>query len=261
MKFPHNVRRESLMPIKLFIVRHGQPLDLEIKQKVRNAPLGSMGRKQAELAAAEMQKFGGIDVLYSSSLRRALDTAKAFYEEYNIPWHVWPSLCETGRRDWPHLRELQAKGEKLIWEKRKLEDSEGLFTWDSEHPREDFPLLSELTELYPDIQFTQPFEWPDAWWLPLREETRELAYRRAELVIQAIRERHGGQDCNIVLACHGAFGSVLMTVLTEGPPCDHNRFSFAHASFSCVQLLEDSTTQVLLSNYINHLYPDYLTPF
>ncbi len=249
------------MSIKLFIVRHGQPLSQEINESIPNSPLGKLGKKQAELAAAEVEKFGGIDVLYSSSMRRALETAKPFYERYKVPWHVWPMLCETGRRDWPRLRELQQQGKKLGWEPKKNEDGEVIFERDSDHPLEHFPLLSELPELYPGAQVTQSFEWCDAWWLPLKEEVREKAYERAKQFIKAIKERHGDSDCNVAAVCHGAFGSVLMTVLTEGTPCDHNRFSFAHAAFSLVELFEDGTTQVLLSCHVGHLYPDYLTEF
>jgi len=247
--------------IKIYIVRHGQPLGDEIKQNIPNSPLGEMGKKQAILAASEVERLGCIDYIYSSTYNRALDTAKAFYEWFNVPWHVWPALSETGRLNWPSLREMQKRGEKLASDYYKNGDMEEVYKRSQNFPSDHFPLLSELEKQYCNISLSQPFEWPDEWWLPLIDETRELAYMRARRVIEAIKQRHNNADCSIALVCHAAFGSVLMTVLTEGPPCDYNRFSFAHAAFSCVKLHEEGYAQVLFSNYIAHLFPKYLTAY
>ncbi len=247
------------MSIKLYIVRHGQPLSEEIEQNIPNPPLGIKGKKQAILAAAQMEKLGGLDYIYSSTFNRALETAKAFYEWFNVPWHVWPALCETGRKEWPHLRERRNHGEKLASDYYKEGNVEEVLKRSQDYPRSNYPLVSELAEQYPQIILSQPFDWPDVWWLPLVDETREMAYERARRVIEAIMQLHRNTDCSIALVCHGAFGSVLMTVLTEGSPCDYNRFSFAHAAFSSVKMHDDGDIQVIFTNYIAHLYPDYLT--
>lgn len=249
------------MSIKIYIVRHGQPLNEEIKQNIPNSPLGVKGRKQAILTAAEVEKLGGVDYIYSSTFHRALDTAKVFYEWFNVPWHVWPALCETGRTQWPRLREMQNLGEKLACDYYENGEIEEVYKRSQDYPSSYYPLISELIEQYPKIILSQPFSWSDAWWLPLVDETREIAYMRARRVIEAIKQQHENTDCSIALVCHGAFGSVLMTVLTEGPPCDHNRFSFAHAAFSCVKVHEDGTIQVIFADYIAHLYPNYLTGY
>lgn len=60
--------------------------------------------------AEQFDKWGGLDAIYSSSLLRTLQTTKPTYDKLQAPWHVWPSLCETGRRRWPLLRQLQNEG-------------------------------------------------------------------------------------------------------------------------------------------------------
>lgn len=249
------------MSIKIYIVRHGQPLSAEIEQDIPNSPLGPRGRKQAILAAAEVEKLGGVDCIYSSTLYRALDTAKAFYDWFQVPWYVWPALCETGRSQWPRLREMQNCSEELADDCCRSGVTEKAPELERDYPRERYPLLGELQEQYPHIVLSQPFDWPDKWWLPLVDETREAAYARARKVIDAIEQQHGNGDCRVALVGHGAFGSVLMTVLAEAPPCDHNRFRFAHTAFSCVELREDGTVQVVFADYIAHLYPHYLTGY
>lgn len=256
-----SIKKRGYNSIKLFIIRHGQPLSQEIGESIPNTPLGERGKMQAIRAAEELAKFEGIDYLYSSTYCRALETAQPFYDKYKVPWHVWPALSETGRRSWPRLRELEEQGQRVGWSEEKANEAEKGWQRDEEHSAERYPLISEIAKLYPGTQMTQPFPWPDAWWLPLQDETRELTYERGRKCIEGLKERHGGTDCNIAVVCHGAFGSVLMTLLTEGTPCDHNRFSFAHAAISCVELFEDGTTQVLISCHIGHLYPDYLTEY
>lgn len=247
------------MSINLYIVRHGRPLSNENEVGVPNPPLEMRGKKQAALTAAEIEKLGGVDFIYSSTFNRALETAEIIYEWFKVPWHVWPALGETCRKDWPDLRERKNRGEKLASDHYKEGNVEEIIKHSKEYIRDNYPLVSELAEQYPQITLSQPFDWPDIWWVPLVEETREIAYARAHKIIEVIKERHQGTDCSIALVCHAAFGSVLITVLTEGPPCDHNRFGFAHAAFSNVRIHEDGNVYVRFTNYVSHLYPHYLT--
>lgn len=65
------------MSIKLYIVRHGQPLSEEIEQSIPNSPLGTKGKKQAILAVAEIEKLGKIDYIYSSTLKSCFGDCKS----------------------------------------------------------------------------------------------------------------------------------------------------------------------------------------
>lgn len=240
------------MAIKLYIVRHGQPASQEPGYAGgENPPLGNRGREQAERVAKQLSEWG-IDVLYSSTYQRAIETALPIRRELGVPWHMWPALSETGRRSWPKLRAEQATGTEGLASPARPSATE------SQSHLAHYPLVSQLVQRYPDAQPSQPFPWPDDWYAPLIGETREEAYARAQRCIAAIKRRHD-DSARIAVVCHGAFGSVLLTVLSEGPPCDHNRFGFAHASIARVDLFDDGTTTLELVDHIVHLMPDLVT--
>lgn len=234
------------MAIKLYIIRHGEPHERSGRP---NPGLSERGKVQAERAAQQMAEWR-LDCIYSSTYRRALETARPIQEKTGAPWHMWPALSETGRGRWPAVRAQVAGDEN--WVRRPRLDAEALA-----QEREDHPPVSELVKQYP-VTADQPFPWPDDWHLALRNETREEAYARAERCIEAVKARHKDGD-RVALVCHGAFGSVLLTVLSEGPPCDHNRFSFAHAAIARVDLFNDGTTMLELVDHIAHLMPDLVT--
>ncbi len=240
------------MAIKLYIIRHGQPASQEPGYTGGENPgLSKLGQVQAQRTAEQIAEWG-IDTLYSSTYRRAIETALPIHEKLGVPWHMWPALSETGRRSWPRLRERQADGAGgSAYQARQRAMASG------EH-LESYPLVSELAKRYPAAKPTQPFEWPDDWYAPLIDETREETYARAHLVLGAIKNLHKDGD-RVAVVCHGAFGSVLLTVLAEGPPCDHNRYGFAHAAIARVDLMRDGTTMFELVDHIAHLLPDLVT--
>lgn len=243
------------MPFSLYIIRHGEPANLRDEFEGPNPPLSSVGRKQAAKAAEQLAQFGGLDYLYSSSLQRAIETAEPIHSQLSVPWHVWPAFCETGRGSWPKLRELQKTGTGDLPALGIDPDYDRA----KEYPLEHYPPLSKLKELYPQIETSQPFAWPDEWWLPLRNETREVAYARATQAIEALKKRHLHEKANVGVACHGAFGSVMVTLLMDSPPCDHNRFGHMHAGISKIDIFDDGTTILRFGDYFGHLVPDLIT--
>lgn len=240
------------MSLILYVIRHGQPLELEENRPIPNSPLGSIGSIQAKLAAEQIEKFGGVDYIYSSTYRRALDTAVPIHARLSKPWYAWPALCETNRRKWPEVR-------KLSDEKTSLATQLANNKYKLECIPENYYLTSQINKYYSSVELNQPIDWPDAWWLPLEGESRDVCYERASVVLDLLKQRHNGKNERIAIVCHGAFGSVLLTVLTESPPSDHNRFSFTHAGISCVKISGDGYASILFSNYFSHLYPDYKT--
>lgn len=240
------------MAVKLYIVRHGQPANQEPGYSGGPNPgLSRLGHEQAQRTARQLAQWG-IDVLYSSPYQRAIETAQPIQKKLGVPWHLWPALSETGRRDWPKIRQAQSAGMD-----RDL-DPHAPSSHEVARERPHFPPVSKLVQQYPETEASQPFPWPDDWHIPLKGETREAAYARALQCIQALNARHQ-DDSRLALVCHGAFGSVLLTVLSGGPPCDHNRFGFAHAAIARVDLFKDGRTMFELVDYIGHLLPDCVT--
>jgi probable phosphoglycerate mutase len=66
-------------------------------------PLTSAGLEQAAAAAARLAERGGIDVVVTSPLRRALSTAEAVAGAVGVPLAVDPDLVETDFGDWDGL--------------------------------------------------------------------------------------------------------------------------------------------------------------
>jgi probable phosphoglycerate mutase len=109
------------MPTTLIFVRHGESrannekffagqLDVEL------SPLGS---KQAEMTATYVASTYRIDKIYSSTLSRSYDTAKAISARTNIPIIPSDSLREINSGEWQglHFDELQKKyaAEYGVW--------------------------------------------------------------------------------------------------------------------------------------------------
>ncbi|MCU6712753.1 histidine phosphatase family protein [Paenibacillus sp. J5C_2022] len=240
------------MSFMMYVVRHGQPAKEEDGYTVKQDPqLSDLGLEQADCVAEQFERWGGLDAIYSSSLLRAMQTAQPIYHRLQVPWHVWPSLCETGRREWPLMRKLQGEGGYETHLAAETMKRHGL----NEH----YPSLTRLQLQYPGIRIEQPYPWPEAWYPELAAETRERCYDRAERSIAAICESHMGTEARVAVVCHGAFGSVLMNALLSGTPCDHIRFHQAHAAISLVEVADNGTAALHFLNHVNHMPLDKIT--
>jgi broad specificity phosphatase PhoE len=79
---------------RLYLVRHGRTAGNAVRYVGwGDEPLDDVGRAQAE-AVAEQLAAEPIDVVYSSSLRRALDTARPIAAAHAAPLHVRDGLKE-----------------------------------------------------------------------------------------------------------------------------------------------------------------------
>jgi ribonuclease H / adenosylcobalamin/alpha-ribazole phosphatase len=109
-------------PTITLLLRHGQT---EMSAQRRFAgrgdiPLTSAGLDQAAAVAARLADRGGIDVVLTSPLLRALRTAEAVAEAVGVPLAVDPDLVETDFGDWEGLtfREVLARwpDEMAAWQ-------------------------------------------------------------------------------------------------------------------------------------------------
>ena len=92
-------------PTTTLLLRHGQT---EMSAERRFAgrgdiPLTSTGVQQAAAVAVRLADRGGIDVVLTSPLLRALRTAEAVAHAVGVPLTVDPDLVETDFGDWEGL--------------------------------------------------------------------------------------------------------------------------------------------------------------
>ena len=108
-------------PTTTLLLRHGQT---EMSAERRFAgrgdiPLTSTGVQQAAAVAVRLADRGGIDVVLTSPLLRALRTAEAVAHAVGVPLTVDPDLVETDFGDWEGLTfgEVLARwpGEMEAW--------------------------------------------------------------------------------------------------------------------------------------------------
>lgn len=92
------------MNSKLLLVRHGQT-DWNLKQRLQghtDRPLNGVGRRQA-LAAAERLRDADVDIIVSSDLARAHETAIVIAEQLGLDIEVDARLREYGFGHWEGL--------------------------------------------------------------------------------------------------------------------------------------------------------------
>jgi len=83
------------------IVRHGQTVQnrLGLIQGRTDTDISPEGSAQAERLAIELRETD-FDTVYSSPLRRALQTAQIIVEGRNLPINIDPRLTEIDQGDW-----------------------------------------------------------------------------------------------------------------------------------------------------------------
>lgn len=92
----------TAIPTVTLLLRHGcTALSGEKRfSGLGDVPLESRGREQASLAAARIAVRGGVDVLISSPLRRALETAELAGRRLGLPVAVEDAFRETDFGEW-----------------------------------------------------------------------------------------------------------------------------------------------------------------
>jgi ribonuclease H / adenosylcobalamin/alpha-ribazole phosphatase len=92
-------------PTTTLLLRHGQTaLSIERRFAGRgDVPLTDIGLAQAAAAAARLAKRGGIDLVLTSPLSRARDTAAAVAAAAGVPLDVDDDLAETDFGSWEGL--------------------------------------------------------------------------------------------------------------------------------------------------------------
>jgi probable phosphoglycerate mutase len=98
--------------VELLLIRHALPIRIEGAEGAADPPLAELGRRQAE-ALAEHLVDEGVDVLVTSPMRRALETAAPVAERLGLEPQVVDGIAEFDRgSNWYiPIEELRAAGD------------------------------------------------------------------------------------------------------------------------------------------------------
>ncbi len=180
--------------MKLFLVRHGQT-DWNLAQRFQgqsDIPLNEGGRKQAAALAGRLLNQS-IDVVYSSDLIRAVETAKI----------ICKSGWQSGLRQDPRLREVNfGDWEGLTYNEIKEKYSSELNAWES--------------AVYKNA--------------PPNGETLEQLEIRAQSALNDIRE--SCKDKMVLIVAHGGVLQTLICLALNLSPAMYWQFHLSPASLS-----------------------------
>lgn len=146
---------------RLVLIRHGET-DWNVEGRYQgqaDPPLNEKGLAQSRQLAAELRGVG-IEVLYTSPLLRARQTAEILAEDLGIPLHTEPRLMEINQGEW------QTR------------------------------LRAEIESLYPDLfgrWETEPWEVT-----PPRGEHLSQVQKRVDDAVDEILARHPGEKVGLV---------------------------------------------------------------
>ena len=201
------VHRALLVPqqgvTELVLVRHAQPERLPQgtpKEELRDPPLSDRGRRQAAAVASALAKHE-VTAVYTSGLRRAVDTGAAIAEVHGVEPVAWPEL-----------REFDAF--------RGVPEGESVRAWVPEQ------LMRGMAE-----RFVRERTWDS---FPFSEPAREFRNRVAS-AIEAIAGAHPGE--RVVIACHGGVINIYVAHLWDIRA--DMVFNPAHGSISRIMARDD----------------------
>ncbi len=93
----------------VYLIRHADRLK---EEKSPESPISEKGVEQAKIVAKRVAKLD-IDVIYSSSYTRALQTAEIISKELNKPIEVWDHLIESDS-DVESFDHLNKRAEEIL---------------------------------------------------------------------------------------------------------------------------------------------------
>lgn len=232
----------------LYVIRHGHKAIKEPDfECAYNTPLSDTGKEQAthlgEFLAGE-----DIDCLYSSCELRALQTTEPVYEQVDADWHAWPVFNEASSSTWRerHDQDPETAEQLSAWptgEPIETPTASELEEWDG-----NYYLLSSLSDRYP-LTLSQPFPWPEAWWVPHEAQTKTQGYARVELGAEGLLNRHADDD-TIAVICHGNSGGMLVNAMMG----ERSSTSFSNTGVTYMKGRDDWTIEY--TNQTDHLPPE-----
>jgi broad specificity phosphatase PhoE len=222
----------------LYLIRHGQSVNnaryaAGDDSRIPDAPLTDIGKIQAEHTAIWL-KDKGITVLYSSPMRRALQTAQVIGDALELPTSVWVDLHEL-------FGVMQVEpGGKWV----------GLPGMSREEMAQDFPKA-----IIPEQVTSEGWRFGEL-------ESLEQAYDRAKRIVSQIEALYAHTDERVVVVSHGGFGSYIMDAFLKLPFCDYTDFirvfGFYNASITMLEITP-KMLRVCFLDYTAHLPKEMIT--
>jgi len=197
---------------EVLLVRHGEQVlatNMAMADAV-DAPLSELGRRQAAAVGARLADLD-VDAVYSSTLQRARDTARAIAEPHGLV-----------------ITEVEDLGEIHLW--RDLPQDKGLL--DALDPDELRRILKEANR-------------SRRWDAYRYGEPRDAFRARVVAAIDSIMARHVGQ--RVVVACHGGVinGYIAHALASSlDTPC-----TLHHTSITTVRAMEDLRRVVQVNDH------------
>lgn len=190
---------------------------------------GARERSPAPFEGGPMREGLIITHLYTSLMRRAIQTGSAISDALDLPLVAWPEIHERG-------------GIYLTNPQTGMD--EGL----------PGPGRSFFAESYP--QLVTPDSLGDEGWWNRPYEQREDALERASTVLQTLMERHGESEDHVALVTHGGFTQSLLQALfnisTNGSTFSGDRFVWFKSNNGSITRIDVSET-VLRLTYLNYI--------
>lgn len=220
--------------MELFIVRHGQSAnnrgDLP---RQPDPPLTELGEEQARRAGHALRELG-INHLYSSPMRRTLETARLILDSVDVTPHVFVALHE-----WGGVVEY-GDAEEIIHHPGLARD--------------------EILEIHD--AFNVPEEITERGWWTRRwntvEESIQISRENAETFLRHIETHHREGD-RIALVMHGGSGSTLIETVFDLPAIPGlTRFVHSNTGISNIRFRPEGA-QVHWLNRIDHLSDDLVS--
>jgi broad specificity phosphatase PhoE len=238
--------------MELYLIRHAQSSNNALadeRERVCDPLLTELGRRQAELLAAHLATGRdvhpvrpwltpssanghgyGLTRLYTSPMRRCLQTTQPIAQALRLTPEVWLDIHEQGGVWLDHGPELGRVG----------------------YPGID---RCQMAAEFPD--FIAPDQIDDSgWWRGDHEDAAE-AEARAERVAETLRG-WGSLDEKIALISHGAFGGLLLQALL-GEPSEPVSYHLDNTSISLVRFRRGNEISVRYLNRVDHLPPELVT--
>lgn len=103
--------------MELILVRHGLPLRREVVEGPADPELSAEGHEQSERLATYL-KSESIDAIYSSPMKRAVQTAEPLAQKINLPISIVDDVAEYDRlsNEYIPIEELRAANDER-WQK------------------------------------------------------------------------------------------------------------------------------------------------
>ena len=155
---------------KIFLVRHGQDEDNanKILNGRRDASLTELGRQQAKAVAAKLED-NNIQIIYSSPLKRAYETARIVAEDLDI--------------------------DEVVVDEHLIERDFGILTG---KPVADIPKYTDKIIVGDRVNYFLEVE---------GAEDFPSLYKRGQRILEEIQQRH--PDNNVLIVTHGDIGKMI----------------------------------------------------